>query len=143
MPFTSFESQVLTALLAGDVPQLSILRAQLAHCRPGERSFTGVGCFLDLEVDDASSAVSPSSVVISDVHLEIEELELGAAALLFVASGRLSMLEVVAYTGTWPDNPCITCIRYLTSGGLSEHRDIGELVRRIQGPTRPMMTPSD
>jgi len=54
MTLTPFERIILDALLAGDLPDLAILRQQAMTASVTEREMTGLGFFTTLSVPDGS-----------------------------------------------------------------------------------------
>ena len=130
--FTLFERLVLQGLLEGDHAVLAVLRHQLASATVSERSFTTPGCFVDIEVDPRADRVQPSSFHISDVDLALETCEHGAAAILFVRNGCISLLEMVAYTDDWPKSPSLRHLSYLSPHGPRPTRDMETFVSSLE-----------
>lgn len=130
--FTQFEQAVLRGLLVGDHAVLATLRSQLANASVTERTFTIPGCFVDIGVDPQADRVQPSSFYISDVHLDLDTCEHGAAAILFVHDGRLCLLELVAYVEDWPKTPSLRHISYLSTQGPRPSRDMEEFAESLE-----------
>lgn len=95
------EQAVLDKQLAGDHPTLGVLRIQAESARVVERRKTGVGFFCDFEVEAGAPTVE-GDFQISDVHGELAGLDHGVGFVLFVRSGRLSMLEGFTFDEPWP-----------------------------------------
>src|SRR5688572_1217747 len=127
---STFERSVLEALVRGDDPLLAVLSEQLCRAEVLDRTFTPAGCFVDLALPPNVPLTSKHDFHVGDVHLELEECDHGAAAILFVHQGLMSFLELVAYVGEWPGNPTLRSIRYLSSGDLREERDLTEFRRQ-------------
>jgi hypothetical protein len=101
-----FESEALRQLLDGDDPVLQALRGQMSKVLSIHREYTGVGYHATFSMpENAPRLPGNPSFVISDVYAEIEGVEFGAGFALFVADGRLSMLDVSAFGDSdWPDS---------------------------------------
>lgn len=97
------EQAVLLKQLAGDHPTLGVLRIQAERARVVERKETGVGFFCDFEVE-ASAPSADGDFQISDVHGELSGLAHGVGFVLFIRSGRLSMLEGFTFDEPWPQH---------------------------------------
>jgi len=108
------ETQILDALLKGDDPVLNTLRVQFDNLKIIKREFSGCGFFTHFSVPESCQKVDPASFVIDDVHLEVEDTENGASAMLFVRDGIIDFLEIIACTGNWPDNPILKSLNYFT-----------------------------
>lgn len=129
--FTQFERQVLEALLLGEDPLLRVLSKQLTRATVSDRSYSGIGCFVDIDLPDDVSGSTPRDILIRDIHVEVDDCDHGAAAILVVRNGRLAMLELVAYAGEWPPHPVLRGISYLSPDGPQHHRDMIEFGRMI------------
>lgn len=137
--FTPFEQAVLRGLLVGEHAVLATLRSQLASATVTERTFTVPGCFVDIGVDPRAERVEPSSFYLSDVHLELDACEHGAAAILFVNDGRICLLEMVAYMEGWSKIPSLRCIWYLSEQGPLPSRDMQSFAESLElGHTRTL-----
>jgi hypothetical protein len=77
------------------------------------RRHTGVSSFTDLDVPPDAARMSPLAITMGDLDLQIEGLQEGATAMLFVRAGALARLECVTNAGVWPDDPRVTNIGYL------------------------------
>lgn len=99
------EQAVLNKLLSGDHPALAVLRVQAEKARVVKRKKTGVGFFCDFEVE-ASAPALDGDFQISDVYGELSNLAHGAGFVLFIRSGRLSMLEGFTFDEPWPQHVC-------------------------------------
>ena len=130
--FSPFEWSVLQGLLQGDHQVLATLRHQLARATVSERSFTTPGCFVDIVVDPRVARVQPSSFAISDVDLALETCEHGAAAILFVRDGWISLLEMVAYAEDWPPCPSLQHLSYLSPHGPPPTRDMETFLESLE-----------
>ncbi|HSQ31461.1 MAG TPA: hypothetical protein VLN49_16510 [Gemmatimonadaceae bacterium] len=114
---TALEQALLTALLAGDHPALSLLRDQLAVADVTQREFSGVGFFTHFNVLPSAARLAVPRWVISDVDFRLEGLEHGGGALLFVKAGVLSMLEAYTYASEdWPAGDVRHSVSYVTRG---------------------------
>jgi hypothetical protein len=91
-------------LLAGDDPQLKVLRAQYEQAHVSSVESSGVGFFVNYEVPDDLAVAIPPAFAGGDARIAIAGVEFGAGCVLFVREGRLSMFETYTYDGSWPDN---------------------------------------
>jgi hypothetical protein len=98
---SKLEQAVLDKQLTGDHPMLAALRIQASKVRIVERKETGVGFFCHFEVN-ASAPIVNGDFQISDVHGELSGLSHGVGFVLFIRSGRLSMLEGFTFDEPWP-----------------------------------------
>ena len=110
---TPFEQQVVDAFLAGADSTLDLLRTQAANCIVTRREHTGVGSYTHFQVASRLPRVTPSSITLGDVEVEVEGVVGAPAALLFVRDGTLSVLEFAMYSGAWPTEPKVKRIGYL------------------------------
>jgi hypothetical protein len=107
------ERQLLDALLRGDDPVLLALQVQLSKSEIESRELSGVGFFLHFFVPESVPRIGSGRIVIGDVYFDLEGIEYGGGAILFVDDGHLSMLE--AYLNgdeKWPTEPSLTRIYY-------------------------------
>lgn len=104
---SSVERGILLAATEGDEPIYKGLRLQVEACTVTSRSFTGVGFFIDLEVDRliAPAAIELRDFAISDLAASVEGLERGAGFVVFVRDGFLSVLEGFTYDEPWLQMP--------------------------------------
>lgn len=101
---TTFEADVLSALLAGDDPALPTLRRQVEHASVDSREFSGVGFFVHLRVGAiAKPLLDSATYVINDVRGELGGLQYGAAFALFIEAGYITMLEGFSIQEPWPE----------------------------------------
>jgi hypothetical protein len=117
--FTEFERKVIDAFLAGANEKLEALRHQVANCSVTGRKHTGVGSFTDIQVASDVARVTPASITLGDVSVEVEGTE-NVAALLFVREGRITLLEFALPVGEWPADPKARSIGYLRYVPLSD-----------------------
>jgi hypothetical protein len=123
------ERQLLDALLRGDDPILLALRNQLQESQIESRELSGVGFFLNFSVPASGLKIASGRIVIGDVYFDLEGIEHGGGAILFVDDGHISMLE--AYLNgdeQWPKEPHLTRIYY-----DSDPRDM-EALRKSWAP---------
>jgi len=124
------ERQLLDALLSGDDPILLTLRDQLSKSKIESRELSGVGFFLNFSVPESAPRAGSGRIVIGDVYFDLEGIEYGGGAILFVDDGHLSMLEAYLFGNEkWPTQPILTRIYY-----DSDPRDIESL--RKNWPTQ-------
>jgi hypothetical protein len=109
---SELDRRILDALVVGDDPVLAHLRQQCEMLSVTSREFSGVGFFTHFAVDDNAPRVEPPNFDIRDVFLEIEGVESGAMAVLFVRDGVIDFLEVVTIAGEWPDDTTLLSISY-------------------------------
>jgi hypothetical protein len=105
------ERAVLDKQLAGEHPVLAVLRAQAERARVVGRKETGVGFYCDFEVE-AGAPTLDGDFQIADVHGELSGLAHGAGFVLFIRSGRLSMLEGFTFDEPWPQQARDFKLRY-------------------------------
>ena len=108
---TQLEQAVLDKCLAGNHPTLAALRMQAGRARVKERQETGVGFFVDFEVDASMPSVD-GDFHIGDVHGEVSGLAHGVGFVLFVRSGQLSVLEGFTFDEQWPTSVASFELRY-------------------------------
>ena len=107
------ERQFLDALLSGDDPILLTLRDQLSKSKIESRELSGVGFFLNFSVPESVPRIGSGRIVISDVYFDLEGIENGGGAILFVDDGHVSMLEGYLYGDEqWPKEPHLTRVYY-------------------------------
>ena len=98
---TKLERAVLDKQLEGNHPTLGALRIQASSARVLERQETGAGFFCEFEVDANTPTVN-GDFQITDVHAKVSGLDHGVGFVLFIRSGRLSMLEGFTFDEPWP-----------------------------------------
>lgn len=130
MSFTDFERDLITALLAGDHPDLAALREQFASATVAKRETSESGFATFIRVDAGPPV--PQIEIIGDL-----QLDLGAAtpaeAVLHVEEGRLHALECYVYEGPFPATPRVSAAWYY---GSEKFPSIGEelfAARDIEG----------
>jgi hypothetical protein len=69
------EWRALEMLLAGDKPELALLRAQLNAATVASRNYTGVGFFTRFSVPAELPRVRERRLVLSDLYAEVAGLE--------------------------------------------------------------------
>ena len=90
-------ARLVPQLLAGDNPQLKLLRAQFPHARVSSVESSGVGFFVNYDVPEQLAATVPSDFAGGDARIKIAGLETGAGCILFVRGGRLAFFETYVY----------------------------------------------
>ena len=99
------ERRALEMLLAGDKPELALLRAQLSSATVVSRDFTGVGFFTQLLVPAELPRVRGCArLILADVYAEVTGLEHDAGFVLFVSEGAIDVLECFIVDERWPDD---------------------------------------
>jgi hypothetical protein len=102
---SSLERGVLGKLLEGDLPELSILRAQLSSSRVRRREWTGVGFWTDFDVDKAAPRLaSDERFHIAGVYAKHPQLRAGIGFDLTIEGGRLDSLEGYTFEEPWPED---------------------------------------
>ena len=109
---TPFERQVVDAVLQGSHQQLAILRKQAAVAKVSSREHTVVGAYVNFVVPPTLAAATPHDMVFGDVNVEVENVEVGVTALLFIKNGYISFLEFATYMGEWPKEPRLLKLGY-------------------------------
>jgi hypothetical protein len=102
--FDPIEVEALSLLLAGELPILKQLRAQIEHVVSVRRTFTTVGFYLKFELTgNVPDILGTPSFAISDVSGPVEGTTYGVGFVLFIKSGRLHFLEGATFGGEeWP-----------------------------------------
>ena len=108
-----FEQHLMTLLLQGDHPVLSILRQQYAAATVTLREFSGVGFFTHFSVPDDLPRAAPPNFAAGDVAFQLEGLYNGGGCVLFVRDGKLDFLEGYAYDEPWPEYLNVTGVQYV------------------------------
>lgn len=104
-----FEKRVLDALFGMCGPDERLLRAQLATVTELDRDFTGPGYYLNFAMPSLMFKLSPGSYPLGHVSFEVEGVEHGGGALLWIDDGQLASLEVYLHgEGKWPAEPRLT-----------------------------------
>jgi hypothetical protein len=131
MTLEQFEEILMKALLAGADPMLAALRAHYTVAVVTQREFSGVGFVSHFTVSPEAARVTPADFEIQDVFLELQGVENGAMAILFIRGGVLDFLEVVAHTSPWPEQLELHSLYYSSSqkGASPDKRDLDELRR--------------
>jgi hypothetical protein len=135
MTIEEFESQVMTALLAGDHPMLSTLRKQYAAASVRGRERTATGFVTRFEVPSSVPAIERKLLHLDDLQIELQGTKSPADTSVHVHNGHLRSLECFVYDGTFPDQPEVAAAWYygterfagITPELLAE-RDVEELL---------------
>jgi len=107
------EHVLLDALLAGEHPVLAQLRRQIREAKIESRELSGVGFFLTFSVPESLQRLGKGRLVIGDVLFDLEGIENGGGAILFVDDGYVSMLEgYLNGEPQWPETPRLTRVFY-------------------------------
>ncbi len=113
MTIEAFERELMKIILAGDDPILVTLREQYKASVVTTREFTGVGCYTNFGIPTNTPLVSPANFEIDDVGMELQGVEHGAVAVLFVRDGKIDFLEMVTIIGQWPNDLILESITYV------------------------------
>lgn len=135
MTIEEFETQVLTALLAGDDPLLETLRRQYAAAVVRGREITPTGFVVRYEIPADVPVIDRKLMHLDDLQVQIEGAATPVETSLHVHNGRLRSLECFVYDGTFPEHPVITAAWYygtkrhdaITSALMAE-RELEELL---------------
>ena len=127
--YLPLEVAVITALLAGPDPVLAELRRQFGASTAGQREWTGVGFFLDIETPpDLSPVPLNKNLHLADVGADLEGVKHGVGFVLHVRDGLLDYLEGFTYDEPWPERAGAYSVAYIREGKLSPGRsEIGPL----------------
>jgi hypothetical protein len=90
-------------LLAGDNPQLTLLRSQFEQGRVSSVESSGVGFFVNYDVPTELAIVTPPNFAGGDARIKVAGLEVEAGCVLFIREGRLAFLEAYTYGERWPE----------------------------------------
>lgn len=97
------ERHVMEMLLAGENPELELLRQQYRASQVKSRELTGCGFFTYFAVDKSvASPIGHTNLQLGDVDAVIPNLEHGAGFVLFIENGYLDVLEGFCYDDSWP-----------------------------------------
>ncbi len=104
-------------LLAGDDPELGILRDQFALATVSERENTAVGFFTTFQIPgDLPRLERKSRIVVGDVYGDVEGNPHGVGFLLFVENGAIDTLECFSNDGSVEENPKLIRLYYVQPG---------------------------
>ena len=78
------------------------LNYQIDFVKVTSRENTGVGIFVNLNVPDQLAILEKARITVS-LSGEMDDLENGFGAVLFVEGGKLEMLEFFTFDEPWPD----------------------------------------
>jgi hypothetical protein len=123
MTIEEFETQVMTALLAGDDPLLETLRTQYAAATVRNRELEPNGFITRFDVPATAPAVDRKLLHLDDLQVELEGADTPADTSVHIHNGRLKSLEVFVYGGALPQSPVITAAWYY---GTERHPAITE-----------------
>ena len=127
MNLEELEEKVAEALLSGDDPVLETLRQQYAASVVSERDLTGVGVFIHFDVPANVPRVRPAHILLDDVFLDLERVEHGVMAMLFVNHGKLDFIEMCTVEGDWPDEIVLRAIGFSApKPGSTDECELGE-----------------
>ena len=93
MTIEDFETQVMSALLAGDDPLLAVLREQYAAATVRDRERTGSGFVTRFEVPASVPAIERKLMHLDDLQVQLEGAITPAETSVHVHNGRLRSLE--------------------------------------------------
>jgi hypothetical protein len=97
------ERSLMTLLLQGHHPILSILRQQYASAKVESREFSGVGFFTEFVVSETAPLVEPPNFAAGNVDIQLQNLRYGAGCVLFIRDGKLACLECYTFSEPWPE----------------------------------------
>ncbi len=121
------ESQAMESLLAGDDPELEVLRDQFAMATIAERENTGVGFFTKFQIpNDLPRLVRKERIVIGDLYGEVEGNAFGVGFLLFVENGAIDTLECFSNDGSMEENPKPIRLYYVQPGASNSLLEVSE-----------------
>src|SRR5271170_304063 len=129
--FLPLEKAVMAKLLAGDHPILDSLRNQFVEARIKERRFSGVGFFLEFEIDKKLALPGNPNFEIGDIVGTLPDVEHGTDYILFIREGVMDWLEWVTFGEPWPENILEFHLEYVTKGFASERRDEKKLNEKL------------
>lgn len=110
----AIESEVMEKLLAGDVRELQVLRAQLEGLEITGRKSTGTGFVTQFRVHYDAKRLRPAGdFQLGDVQAAMEGLAHGAGFILFVKRGAIDTLEGFTFEEPWPAVPGIQRLYYV------------------------------
>lgn len=135
MTLDDFESQIMSALLAGDDPLLAALREQYTVATVRDREKTATGFVTRYEVPAGVAPIPRKLLHLDDLQVELEGASTPAETSVHVHNGKLRSLECFVYEGGFPEAPAIKAAWYygterypgITPELLAE-RDLEELL---------------
>lgn len=99
------ENTVLNRTLAGDLPKLSMLRAQVGAARVQHREWTGAGFRTEFAVPGSAPRLgNRNRFQITGVYGRHPALEAGVGFALHVEDGMVRSLEGYTYEEPWPND---------------------------------------
>jgi hypothetical protein len=135
MTLEEFETQIMSALLAGDDPLLAALRAQYAAATIRDREKTATGFVTRYEVPAEATPIARKLLHLDDLQVELEGAATPADTSVHVHNGRLRSLECFVYDGGFPEAPVIKAAWYYgterfpgITPELMAERDLEELL---------------
>jgi hypothetical protein len=135
MTLDEFESQIMSALLAGDDPLLAALREQYTVATVRDREKTATGFVTRYEVPASVAAIPRKLLHLDDLQVELEGASTPAETSVHVHNGRLRSLECFVYEGGFPEAPAIQAAWYYgterypgITPELMAERDLEELL---------------
>jgi hypothetical protein len=130
---TPLETQMTRILLDGDLPELAVLRSQLALASVSSRKMTGVGFYTDFALPKEFPRLEGCpSFKIGDVNGRATNVKHGLGFVLYVNDGALSQLEGYTYDEPWPEKIEGLQLEY-TGGGP---RDLAKMSKTFQQARR-------
>ena len=122
---------MLDMLLAGDDPELSSLREQMASATISRREYSGAGFFTTFAVDPSAPRVT-RRMPLGDVYADVSGLAHPAGFMLFFKDGLVDFLECFIVDASWPEDGHLIRAFYMHPDP-SEPRRIIETQRRDLG----------
>lgn len=101
MKLTEFERKILDAYLVGDFPLFADLRDQLNAISVTKRQCTPVGFFVDFEAVHSETKLGGLDCQMGDVNVILPSLQLGMGTVLYIAKGRIELLEGFTFGEEW------------------------------------------
>ena len=131
----AFESQVMTALLAGDHPILEALRAQYAAATVRDREIHPAGFVTWFDIPKSVPPIERKLLHLDDLQIQLAGASTPADTSVHVQNGRLRSFECFVYDGAFPESPEIKAAWYYgterydaITPELMAERDVEELL---------------
>lgn len=133
MKLTDFERTLLDAYLVGDFPIFADLRTQLGAISAKKREYTPVGFFVEFEGVHSESKLGGFDCQMGDVNVILPSLKLGMGTVLFIAKGRMELLEGFTFGEHWTGSTEGFSLAYRDGSPQRNENDIPDCLKQNSG----------